>query len=401
MNTPQSILVLNAGSSSVKATIFSADTEPTLLLHGAVEGLPRDQGRLHLTDAAGVLRRNEVLSLSSQQEAIDALLSMVAQADQSGAITAAGHRVVHGGPDRDCPALVTPELEQQLHRLVPLAPLHLPQNLAGISAVRARWPQLPQVACFDTAFHATLPKLARLTSLPRDVAGKEVRRYGFHGLSYEFVVDKLRCEGAAAVDERLVVAHLGGGSSMAAIRGGRCVETTMGFSTLSGLPMSTRCGDLDPGIILYLILERSMPPADVQQVLYERSGLLGISDVSSDMRELLSRKGHPEVAEAIDYYCLQARARLGALAATLGGLDHLVFTAGIGANAPEIRAGICAGLAFLGIELDPERNRSGARRISRDGSRVRVEAFPTNEELMIARHTMDVAPGTAARGMKP
>lgn len=400
MSTPPSILVLNAGSSSVKVTVFSADKAPSLLLHGAVEDLDRDQGRFHLTDAVGALRRNEALSPSSQQEAIDALLSMVAQADQAGAITAAGHRVVHGGPDRDRPALVTPELEEQLHRLVPLAPLHLPQNLAGISAVRARWPQLPQVACFDAASHATLTKLARLTSLPRDVAGKEVRRYGFHGLSYEFVVDKLRCEGDAAADERLIVAHLGGGSSMAAIRGGRCVETTMGFSTLSGLPMGTRCGDLDPGIILYLILERSMPPANVQQVLYERSGLLGISDVSSDMRELLSRKGRPEVAEAIDYYCVQARARLGAPAATLGGLDHLVFTAGIGANAPEIRAGICAGLAFLGVELDPERNRSGARRISRDDSRVRVEAFPTNEELMIARHTMNVVRRTAASGMK-
>lgn len=401
MGTHPSILVLNAGSSSVKATLFSADEAPSLLLHGAVDGLESGQGRFHLTDAAGVRRHNEALSPSSQMEAIDALLSMVAQADQSGSITAAGHRIVHGGPDRDCPALVTPELEEQLKRLVPLAPLHLPQNLAGISAVRARWPQLPQVACFDTAFHATLPKLARLTSLPRDVAGKEVRRYGFHGLSYEFVVDKLRCEGDAVADERLIVAHLGGGSSMAAIRSGRCVETTMGFSTLSGLPMGTRCGDLDPGIILYLSLERSMPPADVQHVLYEHSGMLGISGVSSDMKELLSRKGRPEVVEAIDYYCTQTRAHLGALAATLGGLDHLVFTAGIGANAPEIRAGICAGLAFLGVEIDPERNRSGARRISRDGSRVRVEAFPTNEELMIARHTMDVMRRIAASGVKP
>ena len=246
-----------------------------------------------------------------------------------------------------------------------------------------------QVACFDTAFHAGLPTLAKLTSLPRELAGNDIRRYGFHGISYEFVVDELRRRGASS-KERLIVAHLGSGASMAAIRSGRSIETTMGFSTLSGMPMATRCGDLDPGILLFLLMERKLSPEAVQEILYERSGLLGISGITSDMRELLEQAHRPEAAEAIDYYCTQARAHLCALAAALGGVDRLVFTAGIGANSPEIRARICAGLEFLGIEVDGERNRSGHRRISREDSRVLVEAFPTNEELIIARHTVGV-----------
>lgn len=389
MTAIPSILVLNAGSSSVKFGVFSAGETPALIVSGAIEGIGRDRARLRVTDAAGVAVRDEALSASDQEAAIDDLLSLLAETGEASTITAVGHRIVHGGPDCTCPALVTPELEMYLNRLIPLAPLHLPHNIAGIAAIRARLPELPQVACFDTAFHASLPRLALLTSLPRDIAGAEIRRYGFHGLSYEFVVDEVR-RGGASNDERLVVAHLGSGASMAAIRDGRCVETTMGFSTLSGLAMATRCGDLDPGIILYLILERAMQPEAVQHMLYEQSGLLGLSGVSSDMRELLRLQNRTEVAKAIDYYCAQARMHLGALAATLGGLDHLVFTAGIGANAAEIRARICAGLAFLGIELDPERNKSGGRRISRDDSRVLVEAFPTNEELVIARHTLAV-----------
>jgi acetate kinase len=265
----------------------------------------------------------------------------------------------------------------------------LPHNLAGIAEVRARRPNLPQVVCFDTAFHETLPKLARMTGLPRDIAGHEIRRYGFHGLSYEFIVDDLRHRhGTTADDERLIVAHLGNGASMAAIKGGRSVETSMGFSTLSGLPMGTRSGDIDPGLILYLIVEKGLSAEVVQRMLYERSGLLGISGVSSDMRELLKQKHRPEVAEAIDYFCSRARAYIGSLAATLGGIDRLVFTGGIGANAPEIRERICEGLGYLGIDLDLERNQSRQRAIYRDGSRVKVEAVPTDEESMIARHTV-------------
>ena len=392
------LLVLNAGSSSVKFALFSADGTPTRRLSGAVDGIAHDQGRFHAVDAKGSIWVDEARPVANQEDAIELLLTAVEQDRAGRAIVAVGHRIVHGGPDCDCPEYVTPKLEQRLKRLIPLAPLHLPHNLAGIFAVRARRPHLPQVACFDTAFHETLPKLARMTGLPRDVAGHDIRRYGFHGLSYEFIVDEIRhAHGTAVADERLIVAHLGNGASMAAIKGDRSVDTTMGFSTLAGLPMGTRSGDLDPGIVLYLIVEKGMSADAVQHMLYERSGLLGISGASADMRELLEQKDRPQVAEAIDYFCARARAYIGSLAATLGGVDRLVFTGGIGANAPEIRARICEGLEFLGIDLDPTRNQRGERAISRDESKVRIEAFPTDEEAMIARHTASLMRQTVAR----
>jgi acetate kinase len=373
----------------VKFALYSADQRPSRHLSGAVDGIGRDHGRFRAIDATGASWVDEAPRVSDQEQAIELILSTVERRGVAWTIIVVGHRIVHGEPDCDCPEFVTPELEERLKKLTPLAPLHLPHNLAGIAAVRARRPHLPQVACFDTAFHETLPKLARMTGLPRDIAGHDIRRYGFHGLSYEFVVDELRRRhGAAVDDERLVVAHLGNGASMAAIHGGRSVDTTMGFSTLAGLPMGTRSGDLDPGIILYLIMEKGFSPDVVQHMLYEQSGLLGISGASSDMRELLKQQNCPTVAEAIDYFCVRARAYIGALAATLGGLDRLVFTGGIGANAPEIRAHICEGLGFLGINLDPARNRGGERTISRDESQVQIEAFATDEESMIARHTI-------------
>lgn len=383
------VLVLNAGSSSVKFALFSADDRQARHLSGAIDGIGRDQGRFHAVDAKGGVWVDEAMQVSSQGDAIELVLSMVERRDAAWAPVAVGHRVVHGGPDCDCPTFVTPELEERLERLIPLAPLHLPHNLAGIAAIRARRPHLPQVACFDTAFHQTLPKLARMTALPRDVVGHSILRYGFHGLSYEFVMQEIRQNhGAAAADQPTIIAHLGNGASMAAIRDGRSVETTMGFSTLGGLPMGTRSGDLDPGIILYLIMEKGMSAEAVQHMLYERSGLLGISGISSDMQELLEQRHRPDVAEAIDYFCARARAYIGSLAVALGGVDRLVFTGGIGANAPEIRERICDGLALLGIDLDPARNRNGVRTISSDASRVQVEAFSTDEETMIARHTV-------------
>lgn len=225
--------------------------------------------------------------------------------------------------------------------------------------------------------------------MPRDIAGHDIRRYGFHGLSYEFIVEELRrTHGPRVDDQRLIVAHLGNGASMAAITGGRGVETTMGFSTLAGFPMGTRSSDVNPGIILYLIMERGMSAETIQHMLHERSGLLGISDTSSDMRKLLGQTHRPEVSEAIDYFCNRARVYVGSLTVILGGIDRLIFTGGIGANAPEIRARICQGLEFLGIELDPVSNLGGQRAISRDGGRVAIEAMPTDEELMIARHTL-------------
>jgi acetate kinase len=393
------ILVLNAGSSSVKFALFSTDQRPLRHLSGAVDGIGHDQGRFHAKDETGGVWVDEKQRVSNQEEAIELVLSSVEQRGAGWTIIAVGHRIVHGGPDCDCPKLVAPELEARLQKLIPLAPLHMPHNLAGIASVRTRRPHLPQVACFDTAFHETLPKLSRMTGLPRDIASRDIRRYGFHGLSYEFIVDELRrTHGAAVDDERVIVAHLGNGASMAAIRRGRSVETTMGFSTLAGLPMGTRSGSLDPGIVLYLILEEGLSAEAVQRMLYERSGLLGISGASSDMQELLSQADHPHVAEAIDYFCARARAYIGSLATSLRGLDRLVFTGGIGANAPEIRARICKGLEFLGIDLDTARNRTGQGTISRDGTPVTVEAIPTDEELMIAQHTLALIPLSAAAG---
>lgn len=382
------ILVLNAGSSSVKFALFSADQTPVRHASGAVD-IGHHQGRFHAKDARGRIWVDDKQRVSSQEEAIELVLSALERRGTGQTIVAVGHRVVHGGPDCDCPKLVTAEIESRLKTLIPLAPLHLPHNLAGIAAVRARRPQLPQVACFDTAFHQTLPKLARITGLPRDIAGHDIRRYGFHGLSYEFILDELRrTHGANIDDQRLIVAHLGNGASMAAIKGGRSLETTMGFSTLAGLPMGTRSGDLDPGIVLYLLMEKRLSAEAVQHMLYERSGLLGISGVSSDMQELLDQIDRPPVTEAVDYFCARARAYIGSLAATLTGLDRVVFTGGIGANAPEIRARICDGLKFLGIDLDPVRNQAGKGVISRDGAKVIVQALRTDEELMIARHTV-------------
>jgi acetate kinase len=283
--------------------------------------------------------------------------------------------------------MVTPALEARLRRLIPLAPLHLPHNLAGILAVRLRRPDLAQVACFDTAFHRGLPRLARLTGLPRRFSDEGIRRFGFHGLSYEYVLDDLRQREGDEATGRIIVAHLGNGASMAAIRDGQSVETTMGFSTLAGLPMGTRSGDLDPGALLYLLVERQMSPENVQALLYEQSGLLGLSGISRNMEELLTRMtDEPAAAEAVGFFCYQARKHLAALTAALGGLDRLIFTGGIGANAPEIRARICGGLAYLAIEVDEHRNSAGALCISSAASRVVVEAVQTDEELMIARH---------------
>lgn len=384
------VLVLNAGSSSVKFAVFSSESTPVLLLSGAVDGIGQDHGRFHAKGRAVGVWADEECRIGNQEDAIELILSSIEGRKAAWAIVSVGHRVVHGGPDCDCPKLVTADLEERLEQLVPLAPLHLPHNLAGITAVRVRRPGTPQVACFDTAFHATLPTLARMTGLPRKVAGHDIRRYGFHGLSYEFILDQLQTQRVGGAGRRLIIAHLGNGASMVAIRDGRSVDTTMGFSTLDGLLMGTRCGDLDPGIILYLLMARGLSAEAIQQTLYEQSGLLGISGVSSDMQELLGESQRSQAAEAIDYFCYRARAYIGSLAATLGGLDRLVFTGGIGANAPEIRVRICEGLRFLGIALDPKRNVAGKGLISPDGAQVGVEALPTDEELMIARHTMAV-----------
>jgi acetate kinase len=379
------ILVINSGSSSVKYALFTAD-KLSRLWSGAIDRIGLGDSRFHAIDGSGAKLLDETEDIADHKTALKLLLDAVEQHPSGARLTAVGHRIVHGGPECDCPILVTAGLEARLRKLSPLAPMHQPHNLAGIAAVRSARRNLPQVACFDTAFHHNLPRLARLTGLPRELYEEGIRRYGFHGLSYEYITDALRREAVDLEHERIIIAHLGNGASMCAVKSGRSIETTMGFSTLSGLPMGTRCGDLDPGIVLYLLTEKRMRIKQVQQLLYEESGLLGLSGLSSSMEDLLGQLSEPAAVEAVEAYCYQARRHLAALTATLGGLDRLVFTGGIGANASLIRAKICAGLEYLGIVIDPKRNADDERVISNETSWVTVEAFATDEELMIAQH---------------
>jgi acetate kinase len=295
-------------------------------------------------------------------------------------LAAVGHRIVHGGHRHREPQRVTPEVVADLRALVPIDPNHLPHAIAAIEAVGRAYPAVPQVVCFDTAFHSRMPRVARLYALPRQLAQEGIVRYGFHGLSYEYVMEELRRLDPEAFDARVVVAHLGSGASMAAVRGGVGVDTTMGFTPTGGLVMGTRSGDLDPSVPLFLLEERSLTPTEVSDLLNKQAGLLGVSGTSADMRDLLDR-------ETDDGRAAQAKKFLGALAAALGGLDALVFTGGIGEHSATVRERICEGLEFLGIRLDPDRNAAHAPVISSDDATVRVRVVPTDEDLMVARHT--------------
>jgi acetate kinase len=302
-----------------------------------------------------------------------------------------GHRVVHGGADFVAPQLVSGEIVAALHGLVRIDPLHLPQAIDAIEALRDAFPDLPQVTCFDTAFHRTMPEVARAYPIPRAYRDEGVVRYGFHGLSYEYILDRLRAEDAAVAKTRIVVAHLGNGASMAAIEGGRSVDTTMGFTPTGGLVMGTRTGDLDPGLMLYFLEGRGMTAAQLAELVNARSGLLGVSGSTSDMQELLERRRtDPEAALAVELFCYTARKYLGALSAVLGGLDTLVFTGGIGEHAYQVRAEICRGLDFMGVRLDPALNRAGAPIISDATGTVAVRVMATDEDAMIAAHTRRV-----------
>lgn len=396
--TKDAILVINCGSSSIKFALFSDEAGLHRFFSGAVEriGLPR--GRFHASGSGGENLVERQATLANHYEALELLVGATKELLADRSLFAVGHRVVHGGAACDCPHVVTPELEARLRRLIPLAPLHLPHNLEGIAALCGIQPNLPQIACFDTAFHHGLPAVARITTLPREFREDGVRRYGFHGLSYEYVVETLRERSVDVERERIIVAHLGSGASMCALRHGRSLETTMGFSTLAGLMMGTRSGDLDPGAVLYLMTEKGLDAASVQSLLYQRSGLLGVSGVSSDMRELLARPDDPPAQEAVDLFCYRARQHLAGLTAPLGGLDRLVFTGAIGANAAEIRARICDGLSYLGITLDKDANRAGAATISTPGAAVIVEKMLSDEEHMIARHVQRLTEGICCPG---
>lgn len=393
MNTDGSILVVNCGSSSIKFALFADDGAAVRRrCSGSVTRIGLETGRFTVADAEDQPLVDDTRPVADHHDALELILDWVETRLPGNQLRAVGHRIVHGGADCDCPVMITSAVEARLATLTPLAPLHLPHNLAGVAAVRRHRPSLPQVACFDTAFHHGLPRVARLTGLPRQFQDEGIRRYGFHGLSYEYVIGEVRRRhGGAAANAHIVVAHLGNGASMAAFRDGRSVETTMGFSTLAGLPMGTRTGDLDPGVLLYLLIEKRMPAAVLQNLLYDESGMLGVSGLSRNMADLLARQDDdPGAADAVEFFCHHARRHLGGLIAVLGGVERLVFTGGIGANSPEIRARICTGLHFLGVEVDESANGRNNRIISTDHSSVVIEAFRTDEEFVIAQHTRDV-----------
>jgi acetate kinase len=386
------ILVLNAGSSSLKFSVFLDRERPELLLRGQVEGL-RTHPRFQARDAAGSLAGEQEWGAGTvlgHRGAIEFLFSW----DRGGVlaghrIVAVGHRVVHGGMKLGRPVRLDAGTLAELETLIPLAPLHQPHNLEAIRALAAHAPQVPQVACFDTSFHRTQPAVAQAFALPGRYAKEGVRRYGFHGLSYEYIASVLPGMDTRAAAGRAVVAHLGNGASMCAMQGGRSVATTMSFTALDGLPMGTRCGAIDPGVLLYLMDQHGMDARTLEQLLYHQSGLLGVSGISSDMRTLLE-SADPRAAEALDLFVYRIGRELGSLAAALGGLDALVFTGGIGENASAIRARVCRDAAWLGLGLDEEANGRGGPRISRPESPVSAWVIATNEELMIALHTRRV-----------
>jgi acetate kinase len=379
------ILVINAGSSSLKFATYAADREPRLEIRGQLSGIGQGEAKLSVADSGGhALDWGKADAMGHHGDALKLLIARLEIAARPQNWLGAGHRVVHGGTSFSEPALVTAETARELAALIPLAPLHQPHNLAPIESLRAAMPGLPQIACFDTAFHASQPEVAVRFALPEQYWQSGLRRYGFHGLSYEAILHALPGI-AGSVPKRLVVAHLGNGASMAAIRDGTCVATTMGFSTLDGLVMGTRPGAIDPGVLLHLLRD-GMTREGLERLLYHESGVKGVSGLTADMKTLLE-SSDPKAKRAIDLYCYRIARELGSLAAALGGLDALVFTGGIGENAAAIRARVCRDAHWLGLRLDEDANRNGGPRISAVGSPVTAWIVPTDEELTIARHT--------------
>jgi acetate kinase len=394
---PGALLVLNAGSSSLKFSVFLDEDSPRPILRGQIEGLQTGP-RFAAHDASTLIAEERWPAGASltHEAAIEFLFAWGRSAMPAGErIVAVGHRVVHGGTQFTEPVLVDDEVITALEALVPLAPLHQPHNVAPIKAVRQMVAAMPQVACFDTAFHRTQPAVAQSFALPRRYTDEGVRRYGFHGLSCEHVVSVLSVIDPAAVRGRTVIAHLGNGASLTAIKNGRSVASTMGFTALDGLVMGTRCGAIDPGVLLYLLEHHALTRRKLQRLLYEESGLLGVSGQSSDMRALLSARDAP-AAEAVDLFVYRVGRELGSMAAALGGLDAIVFTGGIGEKAAPIRERICQDAAWLGVQLDRTANTNGGACISTSHSAVSVWVVPANEEAVIAHHTRAMV-GSKAR----
>jgi len=381
------ILTINGGPSSMELALFEAGDPLRRILEGGIDriGLPEATLRVKGLDPADNFSR--VVSAPDHTAAVGALMDWIEERVGSDGLTAVGHRVVHGGPNYSQPQRITAEMVEELRQLSAFDPEHLPEEILLTGAFHRRFPDLPQVACFDTAFHHDLPRVARLLPIPRRYEAQGVRRYGFHGLSYEFLLGELgRLAGTEAAQGRVILAHLGSGASLAAVRDGKSVDTSMSFTPAAGLPMGTRSGDLDPGLVWYLARTEGLDAKRFNEMVNSQSGLLGVSETSSDMRDLLDRETlDVRAADAIALFCYQVKKWIGAFAAALGGLDTLVFAGGIGENAPAVRAWACEGLGFLGIELEEKRNAASEGMISAAASRVVVRVIRTDEELMIAR----------------
>jgi len=384
------VLTINGGSSSIKFALFEQVEPPKRSLTGEVERIGLADSVISAKGVQPPLTWEEPFEATNLEQAGARLIDWLAKHADLEAVDGVGHRVVHGGPHYTQAQRITPELIEELKCIGPLDPDHLPGEIALIKIFLRRLPGVPQVACFDTAFHHDMPRVAQLLPVPRRYEARGVRRYGFHGLSYTFLVGELaRIAGPEAARGRLVLAHLGSGSSMAAVRDGKCVDTTMSFTPTAGLVMGTRSGDLDPGFLLYLMRSERMTAEQIDDLVNRQSGLLGVSGVSPNMKDLLDREAtDPNAAEAIELFCYQARKHAAAMAAAAGGLDTLVFAGGIGERSAPVRARICTGLEFLGVSIDPGRNASDAPVISRDCSHVSVRVIPTDEEITVARETL-------------
>jgi acetate kinase len=382
----QTILTINGGSSSIKYALYQVGEPLKRVLQGGLDRIGLSGASLTFDDPAGNHQGSRTIAASDHRSAANVLIDWLEQQDGFAEIAAVGHRVVHGMTHVQ-PEIVTQDLLDELDRVRPYDPDHLPREIELIEAFRQRHPRLPQVACFDTAFHRAMPRVAKLLPIPRRFDAKGVQRYGFHGLSYAYLIEELaRVAGATSAQGRVILAHLGNGASLAAVHHGKSIDTSMGFTPTAGLPMSTRSGDLDPGLAPYLARTEKITSRQFYEMVNHESGLLGVSETSSDMRDLLAREaGDGRAAEAVALFCYQAKKWVGSFAAALGGLDTLVFSAGIGENCPSIRARICEGLGFLGVELDAARNAGNAAVISAEGGRVATRVIHTNEELMIAR----------------
>ena len=383
---PDAVLSLNAGSSSLKFAVYQLRPAETRLANGAVERIGLPESRVWVRTRAGEVVEESAHDIADHASAARAVFGALKRQGLDAA-AAVGHRIVHGGPDLSAPRRVDARLVAALRQLIPLAPLHLPSEIAMIEAVGRERPEVPQVVCFDTAFHRRMPESAQRLPLPRSLWDDGVRRYGFHGLSYEYVLWKL----GEAASGRLILAHLGNGASLAAVLDGRPIDTTMGLTPLGGVVMGTRPGDLDPGVLLYLLQAGRYDVPRLGELLNDESGLLGISGTTSDMKALLARRAtDARAAQAVEMFCASIRKHIGAFAATLGGVDTLVFTGGIGERAAAVRAEVCEGLGHLGIELDRAKNDAHADIVSTPVARCTVRIVPTNEEVMIARHTAAV-----------